>query len=105
MSPEEQNQLLQCSLNNTGQLRVRGPGQRNLLIGLVRQGYLIPLDKRDVPDWMLTFAVLADNATLVLTEQGKAWIRALDPADFEGERWFPLPRDIREAQHRIGRQP
>jgi len=105
MSEQEIVELISCAINATMTCRIRitGRARYRTLYGLVKQGYLIPLKERDNPAFDPNpLAGLNANTTLTLTEKGKAWILALNPADFERITWFPRVQDVTDAQKRLG---
>jgi len=103
LTKEERDELLGCALNKTRTVRIVGLSRYRTLYGLVKQGFLIPLKEKNNPAFdpaLLTG--LNDDTTLILTDKAKAWILALNPADFETNTWFPRPQDVIDAQKRLG---
>jgi hypothetical protein len=102
MKDQETFELINIATNPTMTLRI-GRSRYRVLFGLVKQGYLLPLEEKDNPAFNpALLAGLNDNTTLTLTDKAKAWILALDPADFETNTWFPRPQDVIDAQKRLG---
>jgi len=103
MTDRERNELIACATNKTMTVRIGGRSRYRRLYRLVKRGYLVPLKEKDNPAFdPASLAALDDNTTLTLTEKGRAYILALNPADFEAVAWFPRAEDVRDAQRRIG---
>ena len=102
MEPNERDELIRCGLNQTYTLRPWNRQRCQVIQGLVRQDYMIPLSEARNPEYEpRPFYTLPKNRTVTLTSKGRDWLLALDPADFEGVAWWPLPSDIRRLQARI----
>jgi hypothetical protein len=102
MEPNERDELIQCGLNQTYTLRPSNRWRCRVIQRLIRQGYMIPLSQAHNPEYQpRPFYILPENTTVTLTNKGRDWLLALDPADFEGVAWWPLPSDIRHLQDRI----
>ena len=103
MTGQERDELIRCAINKTQTVRFAGRRRYRVLFDLVGQGYLVPLRDKNNPAFNpALLAGLNDNTTLTLTDKAKAWILALDPADFETITWFPRAEDVRDAQKRLG---
>ncbi len=102
MNPNERDELIRCGLNQTYTVRPSNRQRCQVIQGLVRQGYMIPISEAHNLEYEpRPFYMLPKNTTVTLTGKGRAWLLALDPADFEGVAWWPLPSDIRHLQKRI----
>ena len=102
MTDRERNELIACATNKTMTVRIGGRSRYRTLYRLVKRGYLVPLKEKDNPAFNpASLAALDDNTTLTLTDKGKAWILALNPADFERITWFPRVQDVTDAQKRL----
>jgi hypothetical protein len=102
MEPNERNELIRCGLNQTYTLRPWNRQRCQIIQGLVRRGYMIPLIEAHTPDFEAgPFYTLPKNTTVTLTSRGRDWLLALDAADFEGVAWWPLPAATRRLQERI----
>ena len=101
MTDQECFELINCATSATQRLYVNRRRWR-LLLALVRQGYLVPLKERDNPAYDPSLlSALEDGTMLVLTDKAKAYILALNPADFEAITWFSRSQDVISAQKRL----
>ena len=65
---------------------------------LVKKGYLVP--KKLVKDFDPN-NYRKEPETLTLTAKGRDWLLACEPKSFEGQMFWPLPRDVIEWKQAI----
>jgi hypothetical protein len=101
MDDAQISELLSCALHLTMSLRV-GRSRHRAQLALVRAGLLVPAAELENPSFNPALvAALPDNTILVLTDKGKAYIRALNPDDFADREWWPRRQDVIDAQKRL----
>ena len=102
MDKQAEHELIRCAGHKTLTVRPASYRRERVLLHLIRDGYMIPRQRVNDPDFNpALLAGLAPGTSVTLTDKGRAWILALNPADFADVDWWPLPGDIRHAQEAV----
>ena len=101
METESVHELIRCAQNDTMTIRPESQRRERVVLALVREGYLIPKSKVDDTDFKPALLSSVHGQLLTLTKMGKAYVLALNPADFATVQFWPLPSDIEDAQYNI----
>lgn len=103
LSWDEIHELLRCALNRLMVIKPVIRSRSDAAALLIAKGYMQakPTDVSNLQHYPTSKPTLKPHAKVWLTEKGRAAILALSPADFQDNRFWPLPRDVQTAQARV----
>jgi hypothetical protein len=102
MDKEHEREMIRCAQNKSMTIRPDTQHREQIARFLMQAGYLIPKISQCDPNFELEELPDVFNVLLTLTDQGKGYLLALSPEDFDytGRSW-PTADDIRQVQRRL----
>jgi hypothetical protein len=100
MDREQLNELIRCAQNKRLVVRPANKYRQRVALALVHAGYLIPKSEQNNPAFNPGLLSNVYGVTLTLTDNGRAFLLGLTPADFK-ERIWPKLGDIEQIHQRL----